>query len=465
MNINKKITSGRAFKTTYKNVGYYRECRTTFFKELVKMLDPTHTYNTRNNNINLLEQPNCQNSLQEDRIQNIQNSYLKNPEFWEFRKNIVVGIICDRKYIIDGQHRINAFANIWRNYTESGIKPNLKWDEKNGDFVNIYYYQLKDKDELELLFCEINKDSIKNRNWIVNTPAFTKVVINDFLEKLKLQIVAEHTDNKNALKYGSPYFARKESTNGKQFTILEFRDMLMGFNFFENKSASNALNLIIEYSDDYYSINEKNYSNLKKYFKDDHNAIENKFFLGVKKCNFIDYIKYREKLTDIKYKLNFNHNHDQKKNSGRKKKDKISSQLREKIWIYHYGNIAIAKCLCCNEQEIRLGVNNWDAGHILSENNKGPTILENLIPICKNCNCKMGSTNWDSYVYNTYGIKYLVESNEKCKNELIVSQSIKNLLNRETESSANEMYIEPSINVNETQSTSSSWLPSFLASQ
>ena len=77
----------------------------------------------------------------------------------------------------------------------------------------------------------------------------------------------------------------------------------------------------------------------------------------------------------------------------------------------------------------------------------------------------MSSTNWDSYVYNTYGIKYLVESNEKCKNELIVSQSIKNLLNRETESSANEMYIEPSINVNETQSTASSWLPSFLASQ
>ena len=462
----KKITGGRAFKTTYKNEGYYRECRMTDFKELVKMLDPTHNYNTRNNNINLLEQPHCQNSLQEDRIRSIENSYLKNPEFWEFRKNIVVGIIGDKKYIIDGQHRINAFANIWKNYITNDIKPILKWDKKNGDFVNIYYYQLKDKDDLELLFSEINKDSIKNRNWIVNTPAFTKVVINEFLEKLKLQIVAEHNiiDNKNTLKYGAPYFSRKEKSTGKQYSLLEFRDKLMNLNFFDNKSATVALNLIMEYSEDYYLINE-DYCKLKKYFKIDGPAIENKFFLGVKNCNFIDYVKHREELNDITHKLNFNHKHKQIANPGRKKKDKISKQLRYKVWMYQFGNIAIANCPCCNQQEIHLGVNNWDAGHILSENNKGPTILENLIPICKNCNCKMSSTNWDSYVYNTYGIKYLVESNEKCKNELIVSQSIKNLLNRETESSANEMYIEPSINVNETQSTASSWLPSFLASQ
>ena len=41
---------------------------------------------------------------------------------------------------------------------------------------------------------------------------------------------------------------------------------------------------------------------------------------------------------------------------------------------------------------------NFEAGHIKSFYNGGDINIENLRPICKVCNIKMGSTNWDEYL-------------------------------------------------------------------
>ena len=40
----------------------------------------------------------------------------------------------------------------------------------------------------------------------------------------------------------------------------------------------------------------------------------------------------------------------------------------------------------------------WHAGHIISESNGGKTDVNNLRPICKNCNLSMGKKNWTDYI-------------------------------------------------------------------
>ncbi len=65
-------------------------------------------------------------------------------------------------------------------------------------------------------------------------------------------------------------------------------------------------------------------------------------------------------------------------------KSKLNSVLRFAVWNSVIGNkIAVHKCICCN---------------IISRNNGGEDIIDNLIPICGNCNSSMNSNNMDEFI-------------------------------------------------------------------
>ena len=49
--------------------------------------------------------PTYQGSLDQDKIEQMYNSYLKNPHYLKFKDNIIIGVINNKFYIIDGQHR------------------------------------------------------------------------------------------------------------------------------------------------------------------------------------------------------------------------------------------------------------------------------------------------------------------------------------------------------------------------
>lgn len=71
-------------------------------------------------------------------------------------------------------------------------------------------------------------------------------------------------------------------------------------------------------------------------------------------------------------------------------KQKIPKALREQVWIQKVGRNFDAKCRtdwCKN----RMNVFNFHCGHNIPESKGGATTLENLIPICSNCNLSMGS--------------------------------------------------------------------------
>jgi 5-methylcytosine-specific restriction endonuclease McrA len=79
---------------------------------------------------------------------------------------------------------------------------------------------------------------------------------------------------------------------------------------------------------------------------------------------------------------------------------RISGSLRKQIWEKYIGQSIEAKCLCCCKNVITPISNckTFQAGHIISHHNGGKTTIDNLLPICRDCNNNMGTENWDDYV-------------------------------------------------------------------
>ena len=113
---------------------------------------------------------------------------------------------------------------------------------------------------------------------------------------------------------------------------------------------------------------------------------------------------------------------DNQKTTLRKKKNRISPQVRFEVRKTYIGNQIEAKCFCCYKNTITpfTNCNTFHAGHIKSEANGGEIKIENLLPICSDCNKSMGAVNWDEYIklytnfrVRLYGANIPFETNEK----------------------------------------------------
>ena len=78
------------------------------------------------------------------------------------------------------------------------------------------------------------------------------------------------------------------------------------------------------------------------------------------------------------------------------KKKSIPKSLKKMTWDKWVGkDVGTIKCLCCNHQEIRQI--EFHCGHVVAEKNGGHTIVENLRPICAQCNLSMGTMNMNDF--------------------------------------------------------------------
>jgi hypothetical protein len=72
-----------------------------------------------------------------------------------------------------------------------------------------------------------------------------------------------------------------------------------------------------------------------------------------------------------------------------RKKKVISKKLREEVWLKHFGKTFSSKCpvqWCTRE----ISVFAFEVGHNIPESKGGKTTIDNLIPICGECNRSMG---------------------------------------------------------------------------
>ena len=107
------------------------------------------------------------------------------------------------------------------------------------------------------------------------------------------------------------------------------------------------------------------------------------------------------------------------------KKAKIPSPVKRQVWNKYIGiKKGEAKCYCCKLSDINQM--SFHAGHVISEKNGGEVNVNNLKPICQNCNSSMGTMNMNDFI-EKYGLH---------KN--ICDEQMDNASNEQTDNASNE---------------------------
>ena len=100
------------------------------------------------------------------------------------------------------------------------------------------------------------------------------------------------------------------------------------------------------------------------------------------------------------------------------KKKIISKKLREEVWLKHFGKTFSAKCpvqWCTRE----ISVFSFEAGHNIPESKGGNTTIDNLIPICGDCNRSMG----DRFTIDEFSREYASSTVVNISPSLAIQQS------------------------------------------
>lgn len=91
-----------------------------------------------------------------------------------------------------------------------------------------------------------------------------------------------------------------------------------------------------------------------------------------------------------------NTNNSNKIDERKSKRKTIPKLLKNKVWDVYIGKEkGIANCYSCNITEI--SKNNFECGHNIAVSNNGDDNIDNLRPICSECNKSMGSMNLEDY--------------------------------------------------------------------
>ena len=95
-------------------------------------------------------------------------------------------------------------------------------------------------------------------------------------------------------------------------------------------------------------------------------------------------------------------NFPKKKVFQKKRRRALGSELRIQVWETYIGQNTQGLCFCCWNSEYPIRPfsysNTFQAGHIISRANGGKDAIENLLPICRDCNMNMSAENWDDYI-------------------------------------------------------------------
>ena len=326
------------------------------FKSLVKLLDANPFLN-----------PPSQTDLDLDRVQEMVNAYLKNPEYLIFKNKITIALLCTREneqefllYLVDGQHRLSMAIKLYKEHDIS-------------DYLTFCYFKTFDLKEVEILFNECNKDSHKNK--IV----FDKNIVKKIkYENLKEQLKKKYSES----------FSKTKSTANVRYSISDFLNELDDQGYFlldidllnEIESKNKKFNKIIDYLG--YLENNSDY-----FYKDEINCISNGITFVLKNNNFIEYLMDQSVIPDHIFK---------------NPKSKISPSLRIRIWNSEF-NENEGECICpiykCKNM-ISNDANGFQCGYIIARINDGQLTLDNLRPMCKECFNRMGSTDLETFINN-----------------------------------------------------------------
>lgn len=338
----------------------FNTCRQSYsvlvtFKEIADIVGNKNKYK-------LLDPP-FQIAQDQDKISEMIEAYNKNPQFILSKAVLTLAdVMVDNIteiYLMDGQHRMEMIKKIYENTND------------NHNMI-VVVHSIYSEDEMRLLFDELNKDSSKNE----------KYVSLEIFGKKKVEII-----KKTLLEKYVGTYAKSKNIKSSLYTVDEFINELIDNEFFENdKSIQEILHTIESTHKKFFAKLEylENSDNDKLYTQTEMTSIkEHKNVMFFKNNNFICHLVDNCNIPCHEDLI---------------KRTKISEKMRLDVWQKKFFSKKTAICPVkdcdCNLENKKFG---FQCGHIISVANGGKTTLDNLIPMCANCNSKMSSTNLDDY--------------------------------------------------------------------
>jgi hypothetical protein len=261
-------------------------------------------------------------------------------------------------YLIDGQHRINAYYRLQNDFPERPLN------------INIDYYVFDGNHNLDTIYKMINTNKI---NPITELSIDNYKIINETIKYLchNFKEYVKHTENPH-----KPSF-NPETIKNK---LME-KDII---NQLGITTAEQLINRMIEINKFYSTINENTY---KKWgiknacvILNKISHMSNKFYLGMYRTEWIDVLINcpTQEWNKIPHYMEGH-------------RIPISKNLREKVW---GSKMMEGSCYCC---QLPIKFNNFECGHIIPVSKGGQTILDNLKPICRSGKMDMSNTHMEEY--------------------------------------------------------------------
>jgi 5-methylcytosine-specific restriction endonuclease McrA len=317
-----------------------------------------------------VELPDIQRFRNDNKIEEIikyQLNFYKTHSLWNILGVINIHFCEDNNkyYLIDGQHRYEAIKQLYEKYSHN---------------ISLYIELIKVKtyDDLRDNYNLLNKN--------------TKLP--DLSENIDKSI-PEEAMSKLMNKY-SNMISDKSRSNRPHINFNFFQEALGILTEKLNLNKSNELLEIVEKYNTILSTRDRDTFPDSKRISDAmwKKCKDNLFFLGLYKFKQDDYAyKWVKEIYNI-------HSGKQLKTVKQTKK-KIPKKVKTDCWDTWMGKQnRKGICKCCNKQEI--DISDFQAGHILSEKNGGTVDIDNLIPLCSQCNLSMSSKNLDEYMAEYY---------------------------------------------------------------
>lgn len=317
--------------------------------------------------------PPCQRIVDDDKVEEIIKSALKfhkEHNHFNFAVSSAPNLhkLNDKFYLIDGQHRLQALEILYNKYSH-----NIEF------FIAIV--EVNTMTELEYNYNMINK----------NTPlpdfsAFSNIDKN----------IPEEVSRRIKNKFQGCW-ARLPRCHRPSLYFNHFQESLAFIvEKVEISSVDELMKLVLDYND---AVSKWNLSKNSR-FKATENMIkkakEFDFYLGLfphSSTTTFGYVWAKEivqQQTGTTIKEN-----------AKKRKKYVPKKVKNDSWNTYVGEtVKRTKCLCCRTTQIDATV--FTAGHIISEANGGPPTVENIVPICDQCNLSMGKTNMDEFIKRCY---------------------------------------------------------------
>jgi len=327
--------------------------------------------------MNQLIKPPHQGALQDQKVTEMVNEYCEHPDYWTHKQIITISVFNDSYYITDGQHRIEAGKCL---FTDHGKTSAL-------DYLIFNWHTVGTEEEMRDLYNSINKDSTKNEIFVTQD-----IIVQARAEKFSKFFKSNYKG----------FFPIKANQTNKRYPIEQFRDELIRLDFFDREkhqglsifkdlqTGESLEQFVLRSSSEYFKlydyaryINENQLEPL--FYADEIKWIKDKQVFMFMRNNFLQWIRNKS----IKPSHNV-----------KTPRAKIPVSIRNNVWKKEYGDDETGICpitTCDTVLKKKDTSCPWHCGHVISDYNGGKTKLDNLRPICAQCNLDMSSKNWGDY--------------------------------------------------------------------